>query len=277
MIKSWLKIGSSLTVIGFCRSTVTSGVWLHFAVTDKTTGFSTWRCHRTLKAWTLYGSTLPWYLWRMILTINPGNSYTFKECHPQKAHTASCIVIEQLENVHATLQGDRQANKSDTGALAKLNQTAKVVHTVLKRSRKTKPLWSLKQMREVSRRVRTCELLLRASMWAHACLCPGWKPFFFVGILNLKKASVAIKRCCHGNDRGRERAWTVRKAKCCLRAERGLGGWWCQRKERTRAEEEVGFFYMILHKKYIFWQKRSNWCVWESTRGDAKKEKLKWV
>lgn len=38
------------------------------------------------------------------LTINPGNSYTFKECHPQKAHTAGCIVIKQLENVHATLQ-----------------------------------------------------------------------------------------------------------------------------------------------------------------------------
>lgn len=42
------------------------------------------------------------------LTVNPGNSYTFKECHPQKAHTAGCIVIKQLENVHATLQRKTQ-------------------------------------------------------------------------------------------------------------------------------------------------------------------------
>ena len=38
-----------------------------------------------------------------LLTIYPGNSKTFKECNPQKAYTASCIVVKELKHIHATL------------------------------------------------------------------------------------------------------------------------------------------------------------------------------
>lgn len=37
------------------------------------------------------------------LTINPGNNKTFKECNPQEAYTASCIVVKELKHIHATL------------------------------------------------------------------------------------------------------------------------------------------------------------------------------
>lgn len=41
---------------------------------------------------------------KTILTIDPANSYTFKERHPQKS-TATCRVkIKQLEHVHSTLK-----------------------------------------------------------------------------------------------------------------------------------------------------------------------------
>lgn len=38
------------------------------------------------------------------LTINPGYSDAFKESNPQKAHTAGCIVVKELEHIHATLE-----------------------------------------------------------------------------------------------------------------------------------------------------------------------------
>lgn len=41
------------------------------------------------------------------LTIDPGNNKTFKECNPQKAYTASCIVVKELKHIHATLRGKR--------------------------------------------------------------------------------------------------------------------------------------------------------------------------
>ena len=37
------------------------------------------------------------------LTINPGYGNTFKECYPQETHAAGCIVVKQLEHIHATL------------------------------------------------------------------------------------------------------------------------------------------------------------------------------
>lgn len=38
------------------------------------------------------------------LTINPGYSNAFKERNPQKAHTTGCIVVKELEHIHATLE-----------------------------------------------------------------------------------------------------------------------------------------------------------------------------
>ena len=43
-----------------------------------------------------------------LLTIYPGNSKTFKERHPQKADTASCVVVKELKHVHATLRRESQ-------------------------------------------------------------------------------------------------------------------------------------------------------------------------
>lgn len=42
------------------------------------------------------------------LTINPGYSNAFKECNPQKAHTTGCIVVKELEHIHAALQKDKK-------------------------------------------------------------------------------------------------------------------------------------------------------------------------
>lgn len=41
---------------------------------------------------------------KTILTIDPANSYTFKERHPQKSTAARRVKIKQLEHVHSTLK-----------------------------------------------------------------------------------------------------------------------------------------------------------------------------
>lgn len=41
---------------------------------------------------------------KTILTIDPANSYTFKESHPQKSTAARRVKIKQLEHVHSTLK-----------------------------------------------------------------------------------------------------------------------------------------------------------------------------
>lgn len=45
------------------------------------------------------------------LTINPGYSDAFEECNPQKAHTTGCIVVKELEHVHATLEKEKKKQK----------------------------------------------------------------------------------------------------------------------------------------------------------------------
>ena len=41
---------------------------------------------------------------KTILTIDPANSYTFEERHPQKSTAARGVKIKQLEHVHSTLK-----------------------------------------------------------------------------------------------------------------------------------------------------------------------------
>lgn len=46
------------------------------------------------------------------LTINPGYSNAFEERNPQKAHTAGCIVVKELEHIHATLDKKKKEDKN---------------------------------------------------------------------------------------------------------------------------------------------------------------------
>lgn len=44
----------------------------------------------------------------LMLTVKPGNGDTFEEHEEQKAHATGRIVIEQLEDINATLQEEKR-------------------------------------------------------------------------------------------------------------------------------------------------------------------------
>lgn len=43
-----------------------------------------------------------------LLTIDPSDADSLKDGHEEKTHAAGCVVVEQLEDVHAALRGERQ-------------------------------------------------------------------------------------------------------------------------------------------------------------------------
>lgn len=67
---------------------------------------------------------------------------------------------------------------------------------------------------------------MTATVCAYMSVCVQGEHCFIMGILNLNQANVAIKRCCHGNDRGRERE------------EGGGRRGWCRLNVVVRAERE---------------------------------------
>lgn len=42
-----------------------------------------------------------------MLTIDPCNAHSLKDGHEKETHAAGCIVIKQLEDIHAPLQRER--------------------------------------------------------------------------------------------------------------------------------------------------------------------------
>lgn len=49
----------------------------------------------------------------LLHTVDPGNYYAFPECLPQQSHPTGRIVVKQLEDVHPSLQRQRNRRLSE--------------------------------------------------------------------------------------------------------------------------------------------------------------------